>query len=178
MIKKILIVSGIVLLVGSAFLYFNSEPRTASQTNDTPKVVQSTTPEPKPAVPTVKELHRLTNNEREKRGIKPLKLNESLNKSAQAKADDMVENDYYGHKNPKTGKQGYSYVTDVLGYGYCRRYGENIAGAFDSSHSVEKWMDSKPHKKAILDSDYDAIGFGITKHKHEYYFVQHFCDIM
>jgi uncharacterized protein YkwD len=119
--------------------------------------------------PTVERLLELTNAERIKAGVAPLVLDERLNMSAQAKADDMVVNNYYGHINPVTGVSGPTTITAE-----CYYQSENINNnSVDSKRTVDSWMNSKPHKEAILDTKYETTGFGIK----DGYTVQHFCDI-
>ena len=129
--------------------------------------VKSTTPEPKP--PTVKSLYKRTNQERKKRGIAPLKLDTRLNQSAELKAKDMEENDYYGHLNPNTGRQGYTYIFDTGAK--CLYVSENLDTNY-SRNPIADFMASKPHKAAILDPRYESVGFAIV----DKYVVQHFCD--
>ena len=50
--------------------------------------------------PDAQEMLELVNQERAKVGAAPLKLDERLNASAQEKADDMQNRDYYGHISP------------------------------------------------------------------------------
>lgn len=59
--------------------------------------------------PDAQEMLELVNQERAKVGVAPLRLDERLNASAQEKADDMQNRDYYDHKSPDS-IEGYSLV--------------------------------------------------------------------
>lgn len=120
--------------------------------------------------PTPSELLELTNIERAKVGVAPLKLDERLNQSAQAKADDMVANNYYDHINPITGITGH----DLIPYKEigCTTRSENLAMHYKDS-PIAGFNTSKPHWDAILDTKFNLIGFGTTNE----YLVVHFCDL-
>ena len=128
--------------------------------------------QPKP--PTRPELLKLVNAERKKYGAKPLVIDERLNKSAQYKADDMAKRHYFGHEDPKTGKKnGLDYSGMLI---KCTWVSENIrenGDVNDSKHTVAAWISSKPHRKAILDPQYEITGFGINGNL----IVEHFCNI-
>lgn len=147
-----------------------------SYTDECPPPQQSTMNEGKPEPPTVAELFRLTNEERAKVGVKPLKLDPKLNKSALLKVQDMYEYGYSAHINPTTKKNGLSYIFES--YPECPFGSENITGGgttLDSSGKIiDQWMQSPSHKKALLSNRYDFVGFYVSAD----YTVQHFCDIM
>lgn len=177
MMKKgwlLLLLLPIVLLGIANIIYLNtrSEPRTAPQSAETSKVVQTPTQEQKP---TVDELLRLTNEKRAKAGIAPLQLDQKLNQSAQAKADDMVSSKYYGHVNPATGVHGVNIIPSFTSE--CRSGAENIDAATTSKETVQEWYDSPLHRKALLDPAYQTVGYGIAFEGSYYYVVQHFCDL-
>lgn len=127
------------------------------------------------------EMLELVNQERAKVGAAPLKLDERLNASAQEKADDMQNRDYYGHVSPD-GTRGTLFVFKHIP-SKCRYAGENLANILipdsNSRNPISTWMSStKGHREAILDKDYDLVGFGIAKDKYgNSLIVQHFCDL-
>jgi uncharacterized protein YkwD len=99
----------------------------------------------------------LTNNERQKAGIKTLKENSLLDKIAKERLEDMFNQGYFEHVSP----QGIS-VSDIAktdGYSYIL-IGENIAlGNFSSSKElVAAWMESTGHKENILNPSFSEIG--------------------
>lgn len=133
--------------------------------------------------PDAQEMLELVNKERAKVGAAPLKLDERLNASAQEKADDMQNRDYYDHKSPD-GIEGYSLVFKHMP-SRCRYASENLAkvsttdNKFGSSRfTIDNWMHStKGHREAILDSKYSLVGFGISKQGYDLIVVQHFCEL-
>lgn len=123
------------------------------------------------------ELLDLTNAERAKVGAKPLKLDARLNETAQARSDDMMKRNYFSHYDPVTGK---SLVNIGLTYpGLCQSASENITdNIYDNASALARlavgaWVNSPPHYKAMIDINYDLVGFGISGTK----IVQHFCDL-
>ena len=100
----------------------------------------------------------LTNIEREKAGLQPLKINNQLANTAQNHSNNMAEDDFFSH----TGADGSS-VSDRVedsGYQYSTT-GENIAaGQTSAEEVVEGWMDSPGHRANILNPDYTEIGVG------------------
>ncbi|MBS2968626.1 hypothetical protein J9317_07635 [Metabacillus sp. KIGAM252] len=100
----------------------------------------------------------LTNKEREKQGLKPLAVDESLSKVAKEKSADMQKNNYFDHNSPTYGspfdmmkKFGIEYQTA----------GENIAmGQKSPEEVVQAWMDSEGHRKNIMNPEFTHIGVG------------------
>lgn len=131
--------------------------------------------------PDAQEMLELVNQERAKVGAAPLKLDERLNASAQEKADDMQNRDYYGHVSPE-GVRGTLFVFKHMP-SKCQYAGENLANILipdsNSRNPISTWMSStKGHREAILDKGYDLVGFGIAKDKYgNSLIVQHFCDL-
>lgn len=84
--------------------------------NTAPPVTQSSStpppPEPEPVKPskydvgppTEQEMLELVNQERKKVGVTPLRLDSNVSKSAQLKADDFANRNYYDHKIKGTDK--------------------------------------------------------------------------
>lgn len=123
--------------------------------------------------PTAEKLLELVNKERAKVNVPALKLEQSLNKSAQLKADDMLKRNYFGHEDPD-GKRGTTYIFEQLPS--CRRGGENITdnvveAANSNSQIMSNWINSKLHYDAMVSDKYTITGFGIAGTKT----VQHFC---
>jgi uncharacterized protein YkwD len=100
-----------------------------------------------------------TNSARSSNGLGNLSLNSQLNSSAQAKAQHMIDNDYWAHVAPD-GTQPW-YFFQQAGYSY-QKAGENLAyGFIDSSSVVDAWMNSPSHRENVL-GDYVDVGFGIA----------------
>lgn len=132
-----------------------------------------------------KEIFRLTNLERTKRGIDPLIWDEDLAYSARYHAADMSYDNYFEHESYDRVDGELIYVCDTherteafSGY-WC---GENIIGGtyFEIDHNtarymVESWMDSPGHKENILNPGFTHIGVGYYYFKEEgTNFVQNF----
>lgn len=98
----------------------------------------------------------MVNKERLDRGLKPMKLNKKLNKLTQIKSEDMYINKYFSHNSP-----GYGSPFDLMKK-YNVKYmmaAENIAKGQDTPEYVmESWMDSKGHRKNILNPRFEEMG--------------------
>lgn len=103
----------------------------------------------------------LTNKERQKNGLPPLKADASLSRVAQAKSNDMNAKHYFSHTSPTYGSP-FDMMRD-FGVTY-RSAGENIAmGQPTAQQVVTAWMNSEGHRKNILSPNYTNIGVGYTK---------------
>ena len=103
----------------------------------------------------------LTNKERQKNGLAPLKADPSLSRVAQAKTNDMNTKHYFSHTSPTYGSP-FDMMRD-FGVTY-RTAGENIAmGQPTAQQVVNAWMNSEGHRKNILSPNYTNIGVGYTK---------------
>lgn len=101
-----------------------------------------------------------TNQQRAANGLGALAINATLNQAAQAKANDMVVNDYWAHTSP-TGVTPWYWFSNV-GYSY-QTAGENLAYGFtSSSDTITGWMNSPGHKANILNGSFQEVGFGIV----------------
>jgi len=99
-----------------------------------------------------------TNSYRSNAGKKSLSLNSKLTAAAQAKANDMVNRDYWSHNTPD-GKEPWVFIQNA-GYSYTKA-GENLAYGFStSSATVVGWMNSPTHKANMLDASFTEVGFG------------------
>ncbi|XJZ28784.1 CAP domain-containing protein [Bacillota bacterium Lsc_1132] len=103
----------------------------------------------------------LTNKERQKNGLPPLKADPSLTRVAQTKTNDMNAKHYFSHTSPTYGSP-FDMMRD-FGVTY-RTAGENIAmGQPTAQQVVNAWMNSEGHRKNILSPNYTNIGVGYTK---------------
>lgn len=101
-----------------------------------------------------------TNTERAKNGLGTLALNASLSKAAQAKAQDMVNRDYWSHNTPD-GQEPWVFINNT-GYKYLAA-GENLAYGFTThGQTIVGWMNSAGHRANILNGEYREVGFGIV----------------
>lgn len=93
--------------------------------------------------------------------IRTLTVNSQLTKAAQAKAEDILANQYFDHTRPD-GKQPWDFIRES-GYNY-RYAGENLAIGFTDYITVHKaWLNSPEHKRNILNERFDEVGIGIAR---------------
>ncbi len=110
-----------------------------------------------------KEVIRLVNLEREKKGLGALKENPNLNVAAYKKGENMIEENYWAHYSP-SGKDPWGFI---LGSGYKYSYaGENLARNFSNAQdAVTAWMNSPTHRDNILNAKYRDIGISVVQGK-------------
>lgn len=114
---------------------------------------------------TQQNIVELTNQTRDNLGLNKLSSNELLASAAQAKADDMLVNQYFAHTSPD-GRTPWSWIAQV-GYRYAYA-GENLAVHFTSAESLQQgWMASPSHRANIVHPKYQEIGIGIARGKFE-----------
>ncbi len=107
------------------------------------------------------EVIRITNEQRVSVGLLPLEVNATLAQAAQAKAADMLNNNYWAHVSPD-GTHPWSFFVNA-GYNY-RYAGENLARDFTNPTSaVDAWMASPTHKDNLLSANYREIGIAVIE---------------
>ncbi len=117
----------------------------------------------------------LTNKQREKEKLPPLKLNPVLTQVARAHSQNMAKQEKMEHE--LDGKKPSQRVTDA-GYDWAT-VGENIAATNGEGPDkvFERWMQSEHHKENILRDKYEEIGVGMAKSgKGEIYYTQVFAS--
>jgi uncharacterized protein YkwD len=104
-------------------------------------------------------LENFVNQTRQSNGLKPLAENQKLNQAAQAKAQNMVQNNYFAHTSP-TGITPWFWFLNA-GYNY-KYAGENLAiGFFDSQEVYQAWLNSPEHKANIVNPNYTEVGTAV-----------------
>src|SRR5699024_5408481 len=99
-----------------------------------------------------KEVVSLTNKEREKNGLQPLKADAELSVVARDKSKDMRSNGYFAHNSPTYGSPFDMMKSYGISY---RTAGENIArGQRTPSEVVNAWMNSQGHRENILNPNF------------------------
>ena len=160
------------VIVGAWLIIRAEDNRLEEASQAPPQVVTEASPDP--TAPTREELLKLVNEERTKAGVAPLTVDPMLEKSAQWKADDMTNNNYYGYTRPgETIENGPEYL-DSLGPN-CVYVGENISwGKVEntSQSAVASWTGSQSHYETMVDPEFSTTGFGVSGDK----IVQHFCQ--
>lgn len=109
---------------------------------------------------TAETVLNLINEERKAQGITPLQIDDLLNITAQAKATDMVKNNYFSHESPTYGSPFEMMQNAGITY---RTAGENIAGNPSVENAVKSWLASESHKQNLLSNAYNYIGIGIEE---------------
>jgi uncharacterized protein YkwD len=108
------------------------------------------------------DLLTLTNQQRVKVGLLPLKYNSQLAQAAADKAKDMFTDNYWAHISPTTQKTPWIFIQNA-GYKYIYA-GENLARGYTTAPDViNAWMASPSHKENILSPNYEDIGFAIQE---------------
>ena len=119
----------------------------------------------------------LINEEREKRGLRPLAWNDDVAQVARLHSRNMAQNNFFSHR----GLDGMM-VNDraeEMGLFDWRAIGENIA--FNRGYdlpvdlAVEKWLESPSHRENLLNKNWIETGVGVAVSRDgSYYFTQVF----
>ncbi len=105
-----------------------------------------------------REVVRLVNAERVKRGLSELTYDWQLSRVARYKSQDMRDNNYFSHTSPTYGSPFQMMKNFGISY---RTAGENIAkGQATPAAVVNAWMNSSGHRANILNSSFTHIGVG------------------
>jgi len=108
-----------------------------------------------------KEVARLVNVERSKRGLQTLALNAQICKVARIKSQDMINKRYFSHTSPTYGSP--FKMMESFGIRFSSA-GENIAyGQRTPAEVMQGWMNSPGHRANILSATYTNIGVGLAK---------------
>jgi len=118
----------------------------------------------------------LTNQTRQAANLQPLALDAQLTASAQAKAQDMLKNQYFEHNSP-SGLTPWYWIKRS-GYRYIRS-AENLAVHYSTAEEEQDaWMTSPSHRKNILNPEFTDTGIGLASGNFEgeetTFVVQHF----
>jgi len=109
------------------------------------------------------EILSLINESRQEAQVQTLNIHPELERAAQAKAADMIENNYFAHYGPD-GKKPWDWI-DYTTYSYSIA-GENLAKDFITAGAVHRaLMSSSTHKKNIINPSYQHVGVGIAAGK-------------
>jgi len=142
---------------------------------ETPKAEAPKPEAPKPETPDVpkapevsmsafaKEVVELVNKERVSNGLQPLKAHAKLTDCAQAKAQNMIDKNYFAHNSPTYGTP--FDMIEQWGIKFTAA-GENIAyGQKTPKEVMQTWMDSPGHRSNILSDSFAEIGVGVATTK-------------
>lgn len=108
-------------------------------------------------------LVELANEDRQNKGINPLKYNKKLERAAFLKAENMFKEQYWAHYGPHK-ESPWQFILES-GYTYAYA-GENLAKGFSDSQSVhDAWMASPTHRANIMDGQFQEVGIAVVKGK-------------
>jgi hypothetical protein len=115
---------------------------------------------------------KLVNKERKTAGLKSLTLSEDLNRVAEARAAEIVEN--WSHTRPN----GKAWNTAFAEEGVSASYrGENLGkGQYSANLVVKAWMKSEGHKDNILNKKFTKMGVASVVVDGVTYWVQVFAN--
>lgn len=115
------------------------------------------------------EIIRLVNYLRKENGLSILKYDSLLQKSARYKSNSMIQLRYFGHPNPNYDNKGAAHLLFHIFKLDAAFAGENIAMKSDfhpedltAEVMFNLWMNSPPHKAAMLNPKYSRIGVGVA----------------
>lgn len=123
------------------------------------------------------------NQERAKEGLDPLIWEDKLRDTAEYKANEMLQYEYFAHTSPVTGGP-MNLAVDYFKY-ETNGFGENLLYYYSSGHNmasaermVQDWMNSPPHRANILRPEWKKLGAGVvySSDKNYTYAVQHFSE--
>lgn len=110
---------------------------------------------------TPENIIHLTNQQRTAAGLNALNTNAALTTAAQAKANNMFQEQYWDHFGPN-GESPWMFISQA-GYKYVYA-GENLAKGFKTAEGVhEAWMASPTHKENIMSGNYKDIGVAVVE---------------
>ena len=105
----------------------------------------------------------LTNRERTRASLTPLRRNPELTRAAQLHAEQMAAAGKLAHDLPGARYPTLASRLKLIGYSY-RNVGENVAEGYTSGAALMAgWMTSAPHRANILSARYTETGVGMAR---------------
>jgi uncharacterized protein YkwD len=128
-------------------------------------------PAPRPAPPArslstiIDTVFLLTNRERVRASLTPLRRNADLARAAQLQAEQMASGGKLAHEVPGSRYPTLVSRMKLIGYQY-RNVGENVAEGYTSGAALMAgWMTSAPHRANILSARFTETGVGMARSK-------------
>lgn len=116
---------------------------------------------------TENNIFNLTNSQRSTYKVNKLAWNYKLANAARAKAQDMINKDYFSHNTP-SGATPWTFIT-AAGYNYIYA-GENLGMNFTVAEDLmTAWMNSGGHRANILSSNFKELGVGVVTGEYQGY---------
>lgn len=155
--KNILLSLAIIATVFVTFIYAHSQGYKLAEKQLSPRYETLST----------EDMIGAINIERSKEGLKPLKENKILDKTAELKACDMLSGNYFEHEDLKGQDSWHLFRENGYDYQYA---GENLARNHGVFESMRLFMQSPTHRENIMMPEYKEVGVGTCGG----YTVQHF----
>jgi uncharacterized protein YkwD len=139
------------------------EPAVAAPPPPTP--TRRPAPPPRNIATIVDTIFLLTNRERERADLTPLRLNPALARAAQLQAEQMAAAGKLSHSVSGSRYPTLASRLELVGY-VARSSGENVAEGYTSGAALMAgWMTSAPHRANILSARYTETGVGMARSK-------------
>ena len=107
----------------------------------------------------------LTNRERVRASLTPVRRNAELARAAQLQAEQMAAAGKLAHEIPGSRYPTLASRLKLVGYQY-RAVGENVAEGYTSGAALMAgWMTSAPHRANILSARFTETGVGMARSK-------------
>jgi|UPI0002FF2329 uncharacterized protein YkwD len=106
-----------------------------------------------------KRLFDLINNSRIGKGISPVAVDMKLTEIARLKAQDMIENNYFGHISPTYGSPGQ--MLRRFGVSF-RSGGENLCKAGDVYKAHQLLLGSPEHREIMMNPKANKVGVAVV----------------
>ena len=176
--KAKLIIAGLILAVCAVFIFLSLPPKSVAVEPqpapeviviDTPEPEPKPEPEPEPAPPSAplvdnsmnsrkQEMVNLNNDYRASHDLNVLTVNYALMYSAQWKADDMCNNNYFSHIDSNGNHSGV-----IIGQsGYYHLAGENLVQKYWNGTNAFNGLVASPSHLSNIVGDYREIGVGFN----------------
>lgn len=107
-------------------------------------------------------LLELVNRERQRSGAKPLATDSSLEETARAHSQDMVNGHFFGHQSPTTGVVDDRLRARGLRLGL---FGENVAKGPSMAESHAMLLASPAHRQNIVNPRFSHVGIGVVRER-------------
>jgi hypothetical protein len=119
------------------------------------------------------ELARLANEERTRRGLPALAVDDRLTQTARAHAQEMAKRKQLSHQFPGEPDLRHRIAQTSI---RIKRVGENVGydSSVESAH--QGFMNSSRHRENILRPEYNAIGIGVARRGSTLYVAQNFAQ--
>ena len=94
----------------------------------------------------------------------PLRRLSVLDRMAVAHAADMACRDYFDHRNPERHRlQDRLKQVNDGSLDDWNRLAEVIGTSVTPRRQLDKWLDSRSHRRAVLEEEYDRVGVGLVR---------------